>query len=249
MRFSIQDTSTESKLNKAVLLYSNGVGASYATIHEVHLNDRQAPVIGAGRPLDTKALKTLVRELSPSLLDKTCILPGNVLSVGSTHIMWWSPPSRRAYFFDTRIETEGVSVGKRCGEAFAPGLIFLVRDSQLWVYAVKGNKRPDADTALFHAPLMNLYADGALCTGSMAKPQSTLVESITQWENAFWDSRFTHPNHPRPVSFKGGLHAFSNALLDGQFRKFPDRVLRPMKRTLQDVVSAMDAPKTGRRTV
>ena len=49
---------------------------------------------------------------------------------------------------------------------------------------------------------------------------------MSHWERNFWASAFTQPNHAKVVNYKGGLHAFSNDLLDGKFRKFPERVLR-----------------------
>ena len=55
---------------------------------------------------------------------------------------------------------------------------------------------------------------------------------------------FSHPNHPKPVNYKGGIHAFSRDLLDGKFRKFPERVLRPIKgMTLGLLVDKLDADR------
>ena len=251
MSFELHDNSSESTLNTAVLLYGGkSGGATFATIHPVLVNEDSAPVIGAGRPFDEKALKQLAFDLVSTMQVKSGILPSNVLSVGGNHIMWWSPPSRRTYFFNTRSnsENEGVSVGKRCGEAFAPGLIFLVNDGGMSLFAVKGKARPDATTPLFHAPFMNVYESGELCTGSMKKPNSTLADSIAEWEQSFWDAAFSHPNHAKAVNYKGGLHALSIDLLDGKFSKFPSSVLRSTKKTLQNVVDEIDADrKKGRR--
>lgn len=244
MSFDIQDDSRESTLSSAILLYGtkNG-GMSFATIHPVTQNESNAPVIGAGRPMDEKALKRIASELLSTLRIKSGILPSNVLSVGGSHIVWWSPPSRRTYFFNTRESEGSVNVGKRCGEAFTPGLVFVVRDGSMSLFAVKGTVRPDANTPLFHAPLMNIYVDGKLCSGTMAKPQSTLGDSIGDWEKSFWEAAFSHPNHPKAVNYKGGIHAFSIDLLEGRFRKFPERFLRPMNITLQDVVDEIDGLK------
>jgi len=148
MSFTIHDNSLEAALSSAILLYGAGhSGVSFATIHPVTFNGENAPVIGAGRPFDEKALKKLAVDLVSTLQTKSGILPSNVLSVSGNHIMWWSKPSRRTYFFATRKEGE-VCIGKRCGEAFAPGLIFLVKDGVMSLFAVKGNERPDASTSL-----------------------------------------------------------------------------------------------------
>ena len=253
MSFDLHDNSTVSTLSSAILLYGSrhGGGASFATIHPVTVDEENGAVIGAGRPFDEKALKQLAADLVSTMQVKSGILPTNVLSVGGSHIMWWSPPRRHTYFFDTRTrinsDDSGVSVGKRCGEAFGPGLIFLVKDGEMRLFAVKGKERPEAKTPLFHAPLMNVYEDGRLCTGSMNKPDSTLADSIAEWEQSFWDAAFSHPNHAKAVNYKGGLHALSIDLLDGKFRKYPELVLRSMKMTLQDVVDDIDADQGRRR--
>ena len=241
MTFSVADDSEESRLSQAILLYQGRGGASFATVHPIVNDANNGATIGAGIPFDEKALKRLASDLASSLRIKSGILPSNVLSIGDDHIMWWSPPSRRTYFFNTRQDDTSINVGKRSGEALTPSLIFVVCRDRMSVFAVKGNQRPDADTPIFHAPLMNVYEDGTLCMGSMSRPNSTLAESISQWENGFWDSAFSHPNYAKSVNYKGGLHAFSTDLLDGRFRKFPDRVLRPMKITLQKIVDDLDA--------
>ena len=249
MSFNVCDDSEESQLSQAILLYkkSHG-GASFATIHPIVNDENNGMTIGAGCAFDERALKKLATELVSTLRIKSGILPSNVLSVGDDHIMWWSAPSRRTYFFNTR-DDGGIHVGKRSGEAFTPNLIFVVRRGGMSVFAVKGNKRPEAGTPIYHAPLMNVYEDGTLCMGSMSRPNSTLADSIALWEQSFWDAAFSHPNHAKAVIYKGGLHAFSIDLLDGKFRKFPDRVLRPMKITLQDIVDQLDsdARSLGRR--
>ena len=247
MSFNVADESDESRLSQAILLYKNRRGASFATVHPIVKDENDGASIGAGCPFDEKALKRLASDLASSLRIKSGILPSNVLSVGGDHIMWWSPPSRRTYFFNTRQDATGHNVGNRCGEALTPSLIFVVYRGSMSVFAVKGKTRPDADTPIFHAPLMNVYEDGTLCMGSMSKPNSTLAESISKWEQGFWDSAFSHPNYAKSVNYKGGLHAFSTDLLDGKFRKFPDRVLRPMKITLQKIVDDLDADSFSRR--
>lgn len=247
MSFHIEDNSTESTLKAAILLYgsSNGV-TSFATIHPVTTDGDNPPVIGAGSPMDEGVLKRLATELASTLNIKSGILPSNVLSVSGDHIMWWSPPSRKTYFFTTR-KSEGTAwIGNRHGQAFTPGLVFLVKGSSMRLFAVKGNERPKDSTPLFHAPLMNVYADGRLCTGSMAIPKTSMADSIAEWEKSFWESSFSHPNNSRAVNYKGGLHAFSIDLLDGKFRKFPERFLRPMKLTLQAVVDELDDEEQGR---
>lgn len=248
MSFEVFDLDAQSvKLKSAILLYGGHTAYSslrYATIHPVEsVGADTPPVIRAGRPLDSRTLQSVCTDLMESARVRSGVLPAHVLSVGMEHVVWWSPPGRRTYFFNTSVADDGrVHVGQRNGMALTPGLVFVAKRQKMMVFAVQGNERPDADTRLCHAPLMNVYENGKVCTGSMPLPDSTVAASIAKWEDAFWGSNFTHPNHAKPVNYTGGLHAFSIALLDGRFRKFPQRVLRPIKGlTLGTLVDQLDS--------
>ena len=61
---------------------------------------------------------------------------------------------------------------------------------------------------------------------------------------SFWSSAFSHPNKMKAVNYKGGLHAFSVDLLDGKFKKFPERYLRRIPNlTLGTFVSRIESRK------
>ena len=248
MSFEVHDLDAKSvELKSAILLYGGTTAYStlrYATLHPVESAGPDAPpVIRAGRPLDSRTLQSVCADLMDSARVRSGVLPANVLSVGLEHVVWWSPPGRRTYFFNTSVADDGrVHVGQRSGMALTPGLVFVAKRQQMMVFAVKGDERPDASTPLCHAPLMNVYESGKVCTGSMPLPDSTVAASIAKWEEAFWNSNFTHPNHTKPVNYKGGLHAFSLALLDDRFRTFPQRVLRRIKGlTLGALVDQLDS--------
>ena len=68
---------------------------------------------------------------------------------------------------------------------------------------------------------------------------------LAKWEKSFWESNFSHPNHPKPLNYKGGIHQFSLDLLNGKFKdKYPVRVLRPIKGlTLGAVIDHFDGIK------
>jgi PRTRC genetic system protein B len=247
MSFEVQDCATTSiSLQTAILFYGNGnniSGVSYATIHPVDGGDGQAsPVIRAGRPLDRASLEAACASLMEGARVRCGIFSDNILSIGLEHLVWWQRPGKRTYFFACRPAAEGeISVGQRAGTGFTPGVVFVAKRQSLWAYAVKGEARPTADTRLYHLPAMNVWPDGRVCTGSAPLPDSTVAESVAAWEKSFWDSNFSHPNHPRPVNYKGGIHQFSIDLLDGKFRKFPQRVLRPIKGlTLGCLVDRLD---------
>ena len=249
MSFEVRDYDQSAvSLQSAILLYGSGGysgSIQYATVHPVDAGQsKNAPVIRAGRPLDKDSLKRVVDGLMDAARVRSGILSDNILSIGAEFVVWWQRPGVRNYFFECRrgpVDKDDASVGKRAGKAFAPALVFVASKQQMMVFAVKGDARPTADTLLCHAPLMNVWDDGRVCTGSMPLPDNTMAASVAKWEESFWSSIFTHPNHPNPVNYKGGIHAYCNDLLDGKFKKFPERVLRPIKGlTLGKLVDQLD---------
>lgn len=244
MSFTISNfAASELQLSQAILLYKHrNNNVAYATIHPVGVSENGCAMIRAGRPADSRAIRSVCADLLSSAKTRSGLLSSNVLSVGMSHIVWWSPPQQRTYYFDCRPRGEGPNVGQRSGIAPAPGLIFVGGEKRLWVFAMKGKERPTADTPLFHAPLMNVYDNGSVCTGSMPMPDATLSASAELWEQSFWQSAFSHPNHQKPVRYRKGLHQFSIDLLDGKFKtRFPERVLEPLGDvTLGQLIDRLD---------
>ena len=246
MSFNITDPhATSATLRHAILLYATdnhyGHGVRYATVHPVVVADDGRAQIREGKPLDRGSLVSFAQGLMVNNFAKGGILPANVLSVGQDHVAWWSPPSIRNYFFQARKTQDNEDVGVRSGKAFAPGLLFGVKDKRMFVFAVRGNERPVAETPLYLPPLMNCYSDGRVCTGTMPLPEQSTAASIETWEKSFWESAFTHPNGPKMVKYKGGLHKFSKDLLDGKFRKFPERFLVPYgQHTVADFIGRLE---------
>lgn len=237
--FEVLDQScAEHALHTAILLYGRGSnGADYATIHNVDRQPDGSAIIGTGRPITRNAIRDVARALS-TRNQRRGIFPTTLLSAGDDYAMWWSPPARRTLFFQTRPEADREVVGSRSGMCFCPGVIFVARQRSLSVFAVKGDERPTADTPLYYAPFMNVNDHGTVCMGTVPIPEGNLIDSMAEWEQGFWNSYFSHPNHPRPTSYKGGIHALWLALLDGKkHRAFPQTALRRIgKMTVSDLI-------------
>jgi PRTRC genetic system protein B len=92
-------------------------------------------------------------------------------------------------FFRSGSELEGVS-GKRFPH---PALLFVVCNSVLHVRALSANRRPGPDSKLAAAPYWNIDSNGAVCAGTMRTPKSLTVTSMAAWQQAFFQSEFTHP--------------------------------------------------------
>ena len=202
MRFSIDvGSELELKLYQAVLLYRNDHGNRVmATVHGVVQKEADGtPVLGAGQLLSTAALRELTRQLGTSC--PTEYLPDHVVARTPELIAWWTPAAMRPMFFRRGSELASVS-----GKLFPhPALLFVVRSGTLFVRALPTSERPQAGTKLAAAPYWNIDGNGAVCAGTMRTPKSLNVSSIAAWQQAFFQSEFTHPGGTgRLTRRKGG---------------------------------------------
>jgi len=220
----VRTKQSKSGLGSAVLIYKgdNHSGSGYVSIHGLNVVNGK-PMIGPGRPATVDALRRVLTDLAPDVIPPPQLVPPNVLSIGPGYLVWWTPPTRRTIW----IRNEGVG-GERNAEVPHPGLVFAVVRGGWYVFAVKGNQRPDADTRLFQAPYFNVYENGSICVGSTPTPVGGMAEQAKAWEDAFFGSWFSHTNvHPpkKLVNYRGGTMAYQKALLNGKFKDFPERAL------------------------
>src|ERR1035441_7191898 len=190
MRFSIDvGSELELKLYHAVLLYQNGHGNRFmATVHGVIQKETDGtPLLGSGQLVSTAVLRELAKQLGTSCPAE--FLPENVVARAPELIAWWTPAAARPMFFSDGSELADIS-----GKLFPhPALLFVVRNGVLFVRALPNNRRPDPDTRLAAAPYWNIDSNDAVCAGTMRAPKSLTVASIPSWQQAFFQSEFTHP--------------------------------------------------------
>lgn len=210
-------------------------GARVATLHSVTDGAGGRPVIGAGRVIDSSDLATVVRGLVGGR--GLPFLSINVLATNSNTLVWWRPSAPARVWFNVKDDPR---LGKRTATTPQPSLVFAARGSNFSVFAVKGTERPTPQTKLFQAPFMNVNEAGAICVGQANVPREVCPEALAGFEEAFFSSRFTHPNvhiASKLVKRKGGSHALWADLLDGKHRKFPEAVLVPLPYTLGDLLA------------
>ena len=210
MRFSIDvGSELELKLYKAVLLYKNDHGNRYmATVHGVvQQNGDGSPLLGAGQLLSTASLRELARQLGTGCPVE--FLPDQVVARTPDLLAWWTLATVRPMFFRAGSELAGIS-----GKLFPhPALLFVVRNGVLFVRALPNNRRPEPGTRLAAAPYWNIDSNGAVCAGTMRIPKSVTVASISAWQQAFFQSEFTHPGGAgRLTKRKGGTAALWKGL-------------------------------------
>jgi PRTRC genetic system protein B len=144
------------------------------------------------------------------------------------------PACERNVFFNT------AELGKRAAKVPHPGLVFAVVKGSWYVFALAGKERPQLETTLHHAPYFNVYDDGGICAGSAAKPKGIAAAAIPQWEDAFFDSEFTHINgSTKKASHRHGEYAMWKELLDGMYPTFPVEFLVPHKTTVAGLMKAI----------
>lgn len=146
-----------------------------------------------------------------------------------------SPASIRPMFF-----RQGSDLANVSGKLFPnPALLFAVRSGVLFVRALPESKRPAVNTKLAAAPYWNIDSNGRVCAGTMRIPKSVTVASISAWQQAFFQSEFTHPGGAgRLTTRKGGTTALWRGLVGK--KRFPPSALIPTE-TVQDYLRKLEA--------
>ena len=220
-------------LKHAVLIYRDN-SAMFATLHEVQVEKGKVPYLGPGQSLTTAFLRTLARGLGARMAPE--ILPENVLARTPDLIVWWSRAQRRVMFFGGGSE----EATKLNGRVYPhPPLVFKICHHELFVRALEQDTRPGANTPLKTAPYWNTEGSrGSVCVGSMRIPQEVTVESIGEWENAYFSSEFTHVSGAvRLTSHPAGFAGLWSSLADRE-GTFPTEFLTDAKQTLCEFVDS-----------
>ncbi|SAK57697.1 hypothetical protein AWB76_02497 [Caballeronia temeraria] len=228
------DRVDELAATSAILLYGREErSAVYGTVHPVLQGKGGRATIGAGRPIERKALFECLRELAEHAAAPAEFLPETVLSVSQHAVMWWCRPAMRRVFF------ECPEIGRRSAVVPHPGLVFRAASNGFSVFALQEACRPTPESKLHEPPYFNTWDLGKICIGSAQVPRRVDVASIAGWESGFFESAFTHPNHGgKRVSHRNGEFAFWKEMLDGKFgEQFPKEVLVPMNLTLAELIA------------
>jgi len=181
-------------LKTALLIYEDQISRreQFATVHEVlqRSAEPQQTRLGPGSLLTTAFLEQLCQHLKRRT--KPVILPENVLVYASDLLVWWTPPRIHRMFFSVGAEDRREIDGQACPH---PALVWKVRRGCLYLRALAASERPLANTPLLVAPYWNTEASrGDVCEGDMPRPRETDVTGMLEWEEGFFNSRFTHPS-------------------------------------------------------
>jgi PRTRC genetic system protein B len=191
-------------------------------------NEPQSPQLGPGSLLTTAFLRALCRGLEGEA--KPTILPENVLAYSSDLLIWWTPPRVHAMFFSDGAEDRAAINGRICPH---PPLVWKVHRGCLYLRALQESARPTAESPLMVAPYWNTEVKrGDVCEGDMPRPRQTDVTTMLEWEEGFFNSRFSHPSGLGTLtSHAGGFISLWTELIDAP--QFPAHYLTPANQTLE----------------
>jgi PRTRC genetic system protein B len=224
----------EFKISEAVLVYRAGGGGVFASLHRVKQAGDEAPYLAPGEPLTTAFVRALAQGLGAQV--KPEIFPENILARTPDLLVWWSRPQRRVMFFGGTDQ----EARKLNGLVFPhPALIFKVAGKDPFVRAVTTSSRPGPDTPLKTAPYWNTDSRGLVCAGSMRVSESSDIASISGWQDAYFQSEFTHAGGAvRLTSHPGGFIGLWRSLAGRN--RFPVRYLTDAGEALQEFVTRGD---------
>lgn len=218
-------------LKGALLLYE-GRNRVFAVWHDAKPGVGEGAHLGEAQALTTEFVRSLSQGLRTEVQPE--LLPENILVWSSDVIVWWSHRAVRRMFFRNNSEAPvGLS-----GEPFSqPALLWRVSGQELTVRALAADRRPGADTPLMIAPYWNVDGDsGRVCLGSMRIPELVGVAALTQWEQSFFQSEFTHQTGVKRLvrRAKGYFDVWEQ--VRGGRRAFPAKCLVPANETLAELI-------------
>lgn len=160
------------------------------TVHDIKQSPTGA-VITAGRVFSEADKQELRDYLNGEDGIKAEWLPSNLMLINSHKMVWYVP---------SKLRTMHIKVGDKVQHIKLkwPSLVFQAdSNGRLKIAAYAGSGRPSLTQPLYHAPLWNIYADTRLCSGSATTTNIISVKSMKVWEEAVFDTLFTHSNHQR----------------------------------------------------
>ena len=229
---------------QALLFFASKDGGGFggetlvATSHPLTQSaNSPSPVIGAGHLLSDSDTKEILESLLDIIPTHTGFIPSDVLSMSSNHIAWTVKGSVRPMFFRLRGSTKTIKLNVPM-----PNLLFVAHADGLSVSAFKGSRRPTENTALFHAPLMNIYRDAKVCLGSASMPEHLTLDTRKEMEDIIFNTNYSHINHDKTLSLKKTISdkqhmAFWRKLHKDKATRFPNTALAPLGCSVEQLIN------------
>lgn len=219
----------------ALIFYQADKGYNDTYVEYFEIDGNGAPV--NPHPLTIKEANRLASALNVDVDEKEQlksdgILPNNLLcfDAKSTKIIWYSKAQYKSLFF-------AESLGIKSGIAHIPPMIWMADRDSLHVYALRANRKPTVNTALYYAPFFNVGESGKVCMGTVdikTSETGAIKDLIGLWESYFFNSYFSHliEDH-NPVN--GNCVLLWESLI-GSDAIFPNEMLIKNNKKLKDIM-------------
>jgi PRTRC genetic system protein B len=178
-----------------------------------------------------KALQTKESKRSAFLALKG-LMPSNLLYLRTDtkpFAIWHTPQQRVNLYFKK-------DLGIKSGICEVPALVWRASGTSLALFALT-DSNIETDTPLYNAPFFNIYNDGHVCMGNVQiniKKDCPLEGFIQQWQNAFFNSYFSHMIQGyNPI--KGNIVQLWKSL-SGKDKAFPSDKLIPTHKTIRHLI-------------
>jgi len=209
-----------------------GLAPSLAALHEIEKRPSGAPLLGPATFLsraESKVLADLFAGANRTAATSR-IYPEGLLCHDESSATWYVPAARRPF----RLRLEGAPL--ETVTAVWPSLVLHTDGDSLFLAAVDGAERPTLDTALFHAPLWNIWDSTQVCVGDARIPGGDPIDAIPGWNAIVFDTAFSHVNHPRTLAARNTTTRDLRAFWSRRTRAAtppPAREMRPLRKNLR----------------
>lgn len=155
---------------------------------------------------------------------------------GMNVVMWYRAAMKRHLNFSSQLNIHGNSFVN------IPATLYMVVNSNLYIYALMTDDRPDAKTKLYKAPFYNIYEDGRVCLGTAKVgkvKEKTFDQEAERFEKAFYMAE-QNGGQSRD-NCKTPLAALWTSLIKSK-KPFPSKrelIQHPRFKTLSDLINKL----------
>ena len=178
-----------------VLFHTHRDRLRLVTAHQVTTSAKRTPLLAEGHPITASDEREIIRLLlgHSAEMRRFAIYPEELLHHAPGVVVWWLQSAVRPMHLLTPDGYESIVTRW-------PTLVLMARERTLCVVALAEDKRPTAETALFHAPCGNVYVTTNVCAGDVTVPKGATIADIPEWNRFWFDSAFTHSNHEDAIA-------------------------------------------------
>jgi len=145
--------------------------------------------LSPGVPVTRSTIETL---MNLNAIQSLMFIPPHVIALGIGAIAWVQERSKQTLLFERVSDRAVAELDSQCFPQ--PRLLFIAKGQVLFVYALKGTDRPEAETPLYAAPYYNVFGNHQVCTGNMVRPAQVTPAETAAHSEGFFRSNFTHLN-------------------------------------------------------